>query len=84
MLSKKNTSTASRPGNKKKMGLWQVVALAVGTVVGASIFSFFGLGARLAGPNLPLVFVLSGIVALLVAYSYARLGSPFYLRCRPH
>ncbi len=75
MLSKKNTSTASRLGNKKKMGLWQVVALAVGTMVGASIFSIFGLGARLAGPNLPLVFVLSGIVALLVAYSYARLGS---------
>jgi len=57
------------------MGLWQVIALAVGTMVGASIFSIFGLGARLAGPNLPLVFVLSGIVALLVAYSYAKLGS---------
>ncbi|HFE32228.1 MAG TPA: amino acid permease, partial [Gammaproteobacteria bacterium] len=57
------------------MGLWQVVALAVGTMVGASIFSIFGLGARLAGPNLPLVFVFSGIVALLVAYSYAKLGS---------
>ncbi len=56
------------------MSLWQVIALAVGTMVGASIFSIFGLGARLAGPNLPLVFVLSGIVALLVAYSYAQLG----------
>jgi len=73
MLTNKNTSTASAA--TKKMGLWQVVALAVGTMVGASIFSIFGLGARLAGPNLPLVFVLSGIVALLVAYSYATLGS---------
>lgn len=62
-------------GNEKKMGLWQVIALAVGTMVGASIFSIFGLGARVAGHNLPLVFVLSGIVALLVAYSYAHLGS---------
>ena len=70
LANKKNTTTS-----KKKMGLWQVVALAVGTMVGASIFSIFGLGARLAGPNLPLVFVLSGIVALLVAYSYATLGS---------
>ncbi len=67
-----NTSPSSQ---QNKMGLWQVVALAVGTMVGASIFSIFGLGARLAGPNLPLVFVFSGIVALLVAYSYAKLGS---------
>ncbi len=57
------------------LGLWQAVALAVGTMIGASIFSIFGLGARIAGPNLPLVFVLSGAVALLVAYSYAHLGS---------
>ncbi len=69
-----NTSTASGSDSGKKMGLWQVVALAVGTMVGASIFSIFGLGAKLAGPNLPLVFVLSGLVALLVAYSYATLG----------
>ena len=44
-------------GTSSKMGLWQVVALAVGTMVGASIF---GLGARVAGHNLPLVFLLSG------------------------
>lgn len=75
MADNDNKITISHPDSPKKMGLWQVVALAVGTMVGASIFSIFGLGARLAGPNLPLVFVLSGIVALLVAYSYAKLGS---------
>ena len=75
MSNNKNNVTTSRPEKRKKMGLWQVVALAVGTMVGASIFSIFGLGAKLAGPNLPLVFVLSGAVALLVAYSYAKLGS---------
>ena len=75
MPGEKNNATTSALPNDKKMGLWQVVALAVGTMVGASIFSIFGLGARLAGPNLPLVFVLSGIIALLVAYSYAKLGS---------
>lgn len=57
------------------LGLLQAVALAVGTMIGASIFSIFGLGARVAGHNLPLVFVLSGAVAVLVAYSYAWLGS---------
>jgi len=58
-----------------KLGLRQTVALAVGTMIGASIFSIFGLGARIAGNNLPYVFILSGAVALLVAYSYAWLGS---------
>lgn len=62
-------------GASKKLGLFQVVALAVGTMIGASIFSIFGLGARIAGHNLPFVFVISGAVALLVAYSYAKLGS---------
>ncbi len=57
------------------MGLWEAVALAVGSMIGASIFSIFGLGAEIAGHNLPLVFVLSGLLALLVAYSYAHLGS---------
>ena len=58
-----------------RLSLIQAVSLAVGTMIGASIFSIFGLGARIAGHNLPLVFVLSGLVALLVAYSYAWLGS---------
>ncbi len=58
-----------------KLNLLQTVSLAVGTMIGASIFSIFGLGARVAGHNLPLVFLVSGAVALLVAYSYARLGS---------
>ncbi len=59
----------------KKMGLWEAVALAVGSMIGASIFSIFGLGAEIAGPNLPLVFVISGLLAFLVAYSYAHLGA---------
>ncbi len=73
-MPKNNSSISPHSKYGNKMGLWQVIALAVGTMVGASIFSIFGLGARLAGPNLPLVFVLSGAVALLVAYSYAKLG----------
>jgi amino acid transporter len=58
-----------------KLGLWQATSIAVGTMIGASIFSIFGLGARIAGHNLPLVFVLSGALALTVAYSYATLGA---------
>ena len=61
--------------SRKKLNLLQATAIAVGTMIGASIFSVFGLGATLAGHNLPLVFVISGAIAVLVAYSYAILGS---------
>ncbi len=57
------------------MGLWQAVSMAVGTMIGASIFSIFGVGAEIAGQNLPEAFLLSGFYALIVAYSYAKLGT---------
>jgi amino acid transporter len=58
----------------KKLSLTEAISMAVGTMIGASIFSIFGLGAQIAGQELALAFVLSGIYALVVAYSYARLG----------
>ena len=62
------------PPNAARIGLWAAVAIAVGTMIGASIFSIFGLGAQIAGKNLPEAFVLSGVFALVVAYSYAKLS----------
>ena len=35
--------------------------MAVGTMIGASIFSIFGLGAQIAGKELPEAFLLSGV-----------------------
>lgn len=62
-------------GKSGQLGLVEVVSMAVGTMIGASIFSIFGLGVKIAGSDLPEAFVLSGIYALAVAYSYAILGS---------
>ncbi|MEJ2594293.1 MAG: APC family permease [bacterium] len=59
----------------KKLSLIEVISMAVGTMIGASIFSIFGLGAQVAGHDLPEAFLLSGMYALVVAYSYAILGS---------
>lgn len=58
----------------KKLSLIEVISMAVGTMIGASIFSIFGAGAKIAGNDLPEAFLLSGIYALIVAYSYAILG----------
>ncbi len=67
----------------KKIGLWEAVAIAVGTMIGASIFSIFGVGAKIAGKNLPEAFILSGFFALLVAYSYSKLGSKIVSNAGP-
>lgn len=67
----------------KKLSLIEVVSMAVGTMIGASIFSIFGLGAKVAGKGLPEAFLLSGVFALAVAYSYATLGKKIISNAGP-
>lgn len=67
----------------KKLSLIEVISMAVGTMIGASIFSIFGLGAKIAGKDLPEAFILSGIYALAVAYSYAILGGKIISNAGP-
>jgi len=67
----------------KKLSLVEVISMAVGTMIGASIFSVFGLGAQVAGYDLPEAFLLSGLYALVVAYSYAILGSKIISNAGP-
>ncbi len=66
-----------------KIGLWQAVSMAVGTMIGASIFSVFGVGAQIAKSNLPEAFMLSGVYAFIVAYSYAKLGKKIVSNAGP-
>lgn len=67
----------------RKLSLWEAVSIAVGTMIGAGIFSILGVGAKIAGSNLPLAFIVAGLVAYLVAYSYAKLGSAFVSNAGP-
>jgi len=68
---------------EKKLGLAEVISIAVGTMIGASLFSIFGVGTRIAGNGLPVAFILSGFYALIVAYSYARLGGKIISNAGP-
>ncbi len=67
----------------RKLTLWEAVSLAVGMMIGAGIFSVLGVGAQICGQNLPIAFVIAGIVAFFVAYSYAHLGSRFVSAAGP-
>ncbi len=57
-----------------KIGFWAVVAIGVGGMVGGGIFAVLGLAVQLAHGGTPVAFALAGGVALLTAYSYAKLS----------
>lgn len=58
----------------KKMGLWSAVSIGVGGMIGAGIFSILGVATQIAGSAVYLSFIIAGVIALLSAYSYAKLG----------
>jgi len=68
---------------RNKLSLKEAVAMAVGTMIGASIFSIFGEGVKVAGNALPFAFILSGIYALMVGYSYGKMGARFVSNAGP-
>lgn len=69
--------------NGKKLSLFEAVSLAVGTMIGAGIFSILGVGAKICGNNLPIAFFISALVSILVGYSYAKLGSKYVSNAGP-
>src|SRR5919199_1562741 len=56
------------------LGLPAAVSIGVGGMIGAGIFSILGVVASVSGTALPVSFVLGGVVAILAAYSYLKLG----------
>lgn len=68
---------------KKSISLLQAISIAVGTMIGASIFSIFGVGAEIAKQDLPETFLLSALFAFAVAYSYSKLGGKIVSNAGP-
>ncbi|MDR3599175.1 MAG: APC family permease [Desulfosporosinus sp.] len=59
---------------KKSIGYWSVVAMGVGGMVGGGIFAVLGLAVQLAKGGTPIAFAIAGCIALVTAYSYAKLS----------
>ncbi|MEZ5185526.1 MAG: APC family permease [Candidatus Nanopelagicales bacterium] len=69
--------TPPRARDSGQMGLWGVVAIGVGGMVGGGIFAVLGLSVQIAGGGAPIAFLLAGLVALLTARSYALLSRSY-------
>lgn len=83
MTSSKNESN-SRPELKKELGLWSLVSLGAGGIIGSGIFGLIAAYGADAGPALTLAIVFVGIIMTILALIYAELGSRFPLTGGPY
>lgn len=60
---------------RRKIDLWGVVALGLGTAMGVSIFSALGTAAAVAGPGLLLAVLIAAIPMGFIAVAYAFMGT---------
>jgi len=58
----------------KVLGLPELIAIALGGMVGGGIFTILGLSVSMIGAYTPLAIMLGGVIASLAAYSYIKLG----------
>ncbi len=60
--------------NKKNLGLKELIAIAIGGMVGGGIFTILGISVSMVGALAPFAIALGGVVAWFAAYSYVKLG----------
>ena len=58
----------------KDLGLKELVAIALGGMVGGGIFTILGISVSMIGHLTPIAIVIGGLIAALAAYSYVKLG----------
>lgn len=68
---------------KKGIGLWTLLSIGVGGIIGSGIFILPANMAAIAGPGLLLAILLSGIITTFLALAYAELGAAFPLTGGP-
>ena len=73
MTSIKSNQSCHRK-REKNLGVLELIAIALGGMVGGGIFTILGISVSLVGVYTPLVIVIGGMLAFLAAYSYIQLG----------
>lgn len=58
----------------KSLGLLELIAIALGGMVGGGIFTILGISVSMIGVYTPIAMILGGVIAGLAAYSYIKLG----------
>ncbi len=58
----------------RNIGLLSAISIGIGGMVGGGIFAVLGEAVSLAHGATPVAFLVAGIIAILTAYSYAKLS----------
>ncbi|MBV1930734.1 MAG: APC family permease [Porticoccaceae bacterium] len=58
----------------KELGVPELIAIALGGMVGGGIFTVLGISVSMIGVFTPIAIVIGGLIASLAAYSYVKLG----------
>ncbi|MEN6290977.1 MAG: APC family permease, partial [Methanobacterium sp.] len=61
----------------RPIGIWSAVAIGIGGMIGAGIFSILGIATTITGNLIYVSFIIGGAIALLSTYSYAKLGTKY-------
>jgi len=59
---------------KKELGLAELIAIALGGMVGGGIFTILGISVSMIGDLTPVAIIIGGLISALAAYSYVKLG----------
>jgi amino acid transporter len=74
MLSANNLNNSVHRKRNKTLGVPELIAIALGGMVGGGIFTILGISVSMIGVYTPLAIIIGGIMASLAAYSYVKLG----------
>ncbi|MCK4585894.1 MAG: APC family permease, partial [Gammaproteobacteria bacterium] len=74
MISIDNHNNGCHRKRNKVLGVPELIAIALGGMVGGGIFTILGLSVSMIGVFTPLAIILGGMIAFLAAYSYIKLG----------
>ena len=74
MIFKNNHNNSPHRKRDKTLGLPELIAIALGGMVGGGIFTILGISVAMIGVFTPVAIVIGGLIALLAAYSYIKLG----------
>ena len=69
--------TADDSSGRDAIGLRDAISIGIGGMVGGGIFAVLGLAVSFGKGGTPLAFVFAGVIALVTAYSYARLSRDY-------
>ena len=71
------TPSLARKKPKGTVSTAGAIAIGVGGMMGAGLYTLLGLAATIAGPWIPVAFIVGGAVAAFSVYSYSKLGAVY-------